>query len=322
MKSQLWKGVKRGSRGKARKVRDDEKGRCYAPDMGAGREALREELGKLGGAGIPDWEVSPSKGRLSGHIGQVIAQNLVHVTCFKEVGSLVAQCMKLCCKPLPIAEDETRTPFSSPSFASAALPEVREPTWNEAVLQGLFHLAGSTETEDSKILRGPVVEKSVSQQLERFDMWEEPWVSQEFSEFFARKGVDYSGEEVKLAQDLVWEAVLNSLPQGVGKLDLTEFCTLGTRHYVENFTDYLVPEEAQLPVKPPRVMVRPSDWAQLCEGLVARGICGVMPLSHVHHIQGQPLLNGLFAVGKDEYVRLFGNTEAHYEFDSGKHPMC
>ena len=67
-----------------------------------------------------------------------------------------------------------------------------------------------------------------------------------------RRKVDYCGEEVKLAQSVTWAAVSESLPEGVGSLPLTDFCTLGTKRYVDEFEKYLLPEDAQVRVKPPR----------------------------------------------------------------------
>eukprot|EP00438_Fugacium_kawagutii_P027330 Skav200816 [mRNA] locus=scaffold454:45465:48980:- [translate_table: standard] len=146
--------------------------------------------------------------------------------------------------------------------------------------------------------------ESLRKQLQRFDVWNEPVTTMSFRDFFVTKNVDYQGEEVRVAQQVVWEAVANSFPQEVGHLDLVKFCTLGTLHYVEHFEEYLVPMEQQRQVKPPRVMVEDSQWPAVCEGLLKKGVCEVWPVDELHHIQGAPLLNGMFAVGKGEYVGL------------------
>lgn len=114
--------------------------------------------------------------------------------------------------------------------------------------------------------------------------------------------MDYTGEEVKVAQRLSWSAVSPSLPEGVGCLPLEDFCRLGTLHYVQHFTDYLLPEDAIQVPRAPTVMVKPGSWEELCEGLISKNICEVWPLEELFHWQGQPLVNGLFAVGKGEYM--------------------
>lgn len=87
-------------------------------------------------------------------------------------------------------------------------------------------------------------------------MWGETDTGCSFELFFKSKSIDYTGEEVKLAQNLVWEAVQASLPKsGPG----------------------FVRTDCQ-------------------EGL--RGLAYFPIVSH----SGCPVANGLFAVGKGEYV--------------------
>ena len=116
-----------------------------------------------------------------------------------------------------------------------------------------------------------------------------------------RRKVDYCGEEVKVAQSVTWAAVSESLPEGVGSLPLTEFCTLGTKGYVDDFEKYLLPKDVQMRVKPPRVMISESEWRNVCQGLIEKRVCEVWPVTQLHHINGAPLLNGMFAVGKGEF---------------------
>ena len=136
---------------------------------------------------------------------------------------------------------------------------------------------------------------------ERFDVWDMCLDPIDFDSFFKKRGVTYAGEEVRLAQTLCWEAVRNSLPEQVGQLDLLDFCTEGTLHYIRHLEDFLVPEDAMVHTKPPKVMVG-DDWGVLSRGLVDRGICEVWPVENLYHIGQEPLLNGLFAVGKGEFV--------------------
>ena len=147
----------------------------------------------------------------------------------------------------------------------------------------------------------PEVKKGLQKIIDRFDVWdmERPEVS--FAKLFTTKDLDYTGEEIKLAQKLNWVAVERSLPDGVGQLPLQEFCTMGTLEYVLNFEKYLVPmEDVEVPKKP-KVMVEPQSWETLCTGLVEKNICEVWPLDDVFHLRGEPILNGMFAVGKGEF---------------------
>ena len=45
----------------------------------------------------------------------------------------------------------------------------------------------------------------------------------ELQGFFAKRGVTYDGEEVRVAQTLSWEGVRGSLPDEVGQLELRDF---------------------------------------------------------------------------------------------------
>ena len=146
------------------------------------------------------------------------------------------------------------------------------------------------------------VVKNLGRLVHRFDIWksEPPEVS--FKQLWSSKTLDYVGEEVKVAQRLKWQAVAPSLPEGVGQLPLEEFCRLGTLHYVQHFTDYLLPADAMQAPRPPAVMVEPESWDDLCLGLVGRKICDIWPVDELFHCDGKPLLNGLFAVGKGEFV--------------------
>ena len=116
-----------------------------------------------------------------------------------------------------------------------------------------------------------------------------------------QKSVDYCGEEVKVAQRLKWSCVSPSLPDGVRQLRLENFGA-GTLHYIQNFTKYLLPADAQQVPKPPTVMVEPESWGQLCCGLVEKHICDIWPVDQLFHCQGEAVLNGLFVVGKGEYL--------------------
>ena len=49
-------------------------------------------------------------------------------------------------------------------------------------------------------------------------------------------------------------------------------------------------------------MVEDQDWGAVCTGLVQSGICTFIKEEEVFHVHGQPLLNGMFGVTKDEWT--------------------
>ena len=126
------------------------------------------------------------------------------------------------------------------------------------------------------------------------------FVNCSWAKFFAVKSIDYKGDEVCLAQRTSWANVAPALPDEVGMVPLESVCTLGCREYVLNFEHYLVPSELMTHTRAPRVMVDDHEWAEMCRGLLTKGVCTMLPQSQLFHVQGQPLLNGLFGVLKDE----------------------
>ena len=127
-----------------------------------------------------------------------------------------------------------------------------------------------------------------------------------FDDFYSSKGLDYHGDEVQLARKVTWESIEPSLPKEVGSLDIRHFCTGGVLHYINNFTDFLIPKEQQLVCKSPRVMVENEDWLILAKGLVDRGLCEIKGKDSLYQVGGNVLHNGMFAVSKQEFQ---GNVE-------------
>ena len=70
--------------------------------------------------------------------------------------------------------------------------------------------------------------------------WKETIPPEDFSQLFKYKGVDYRGEEVKLARSFEWKQIAGALPEGVAALKVEDFCTAGCRYLVEDFTRFLV----------------------------------------------------------------------------------
>ena len=123
----------------------------------------------------------------------------------------------------------------------------------------------------------------------------------EWETFFKNRGVDYQGEEVKVAHYFTWENVAPALPKEIGRVALEDLCTLGAKHYVENFEQYLKPRELWTPVSKPRVMVEDSSWGAVCQGLVSSGVCTYLTKEELFQGPNGPLLNGMFGVTKDEF---------------------
>lgn len=231
-----------------------------------------------------------------------LSSNLLQVMSLKDVGYSLHQCLLLCCKPWSMAELPQESLKAPGSLAYAMQGDPSLSTWENATTLALQHMAGLEASRLAELRCDPAEKSCVRAQLQRFDVWDEKFDVVDFERFWEIKTIGYTGDEVKLAQHLNWTAVENSLPEGVGHLKLTDFCTLGTRGYVERFEDFLLPDEMRERLKPPRVMVEDNQWDLLCKGLIERNICKVMPLEEVYHLDGEPLLNGLFAVGKGEFV--------------------
>ena len=132
--------------------------------------------------------------------------------------------------------------------------------------------------------------------------WNEVSDEVTWEKFFQVKGVDYKGDEVMCAKTISWESVSPALPLEVGGVALSSVVELGSLHYVQNFSSFLLDPEDQVYVKPPRVMVEADDWEPLCRNLLTRGIFDRVHESEVYHVQGRPLLNGLFGVSKQEFT--------------------
>jgi hypothetical protein len=71
-------------------------------------------------------------------------------------------------------------------------------------------------------------------------------------------------------------------------------------HFVNNIEETILPVDEQSIGKTPSVMVFDEHWEELASNLVSRGLCEVVHESSLHHVGQSVLLNGLFAVGKDE----------------------
>ena len=137
-------------------------------------------------------------------------------------------------------------------------------------------------------------------QSEVVTTWKESFEETNWHNFFKLKTVDYTGEEVLCAQYTSWENLAPAMPKEIASVPLSEVCELGCKHYVENFVSYVLPEEMQQSMKPPRVLISSEAWPDVCRGLLGNGVCIPVLERDIFHVHGQPLLNGLFGVPKGE----------------------
>ena len=276
-------------------------------DKGLERAKDKVNFNTTDSGGAEEVVVQPSAFKRAGEdlrerVKTTLSCNLVQELSLRGVGYTLYQCLLHCCKPKSTAEEPVTSKVSTGNLAYAVQDDPTRKTWENATVLALQHLAGLEASQMAGLRCEAAQKEGVRVQLERFNVWEEKLQVVDFKRYFETKTIDYSGDEVRTAQKLNWKAVSNSLPEGVGHLELKHFCTLGTRAYVENFEDFLVPEDLRSRVKPPRVMVEEGQWDDLTTGLVERNLCKIMPLEEVYHLHDEPLLNGLFAVGKSEWV--------------------
>lgn len=123
-----------------------------------------------------------------------------------------------------------------------------------------------------------------------------------WEDFWKIRGIDYKGDEVLTAQKISWESIAPALPAEVGGVPLVDLVKLGTLHYVENSSDFLLDPADQKYVRPPRVMVDQCDWDSLCANLLSKGVFSKMHEDDIYRVDDKPLLNGLFGVSKNEFT--------------------
>ena len=136
----------------------------------------------------------------------------------------------------------------------------------------------------------------------RFVRLEERIPELDWHEFFQVRSIDYKGDEVRVARNFSWNNISPALPGDVGNVPLSEVCTLGCRHYVLHFDQYLKPPSEWVKVRAPRVMVDDGCWPDVCVGLVTSGVCVYILEQDVFDTGDGPLLNGLFGVTKDDFT--------------------
>ena len=175
--------------------------------------------------------------------------------------------------------------------------------WMVCVCSGLNSFWGGPPCNVSKaselqrkVMRGLYIE------VERFCELGLKSVGVDWTTVFAVRGIDYKGEEVKVAKWVTWANIGPALPKEIGAVPLEEVCSLGCREYVESFDRFLKPCNLWGKVTQPKVMVEDAAWGEMRAGLVKSGVCCYLEESEVFHIGSTPLLNGLFGVSKEEWT--------------------
>ena len=93
--------------------------------------------------------------------------------------------------------------------------------------------------------------------------WPERLEQTSWQDFFHLKTIDYCGDEVLCAQSTSRANLAPAMPSEIASVDLAEVCELGCKHYVEHFTEYLLPGEMQKAMKGPRVLVHDDHWQEV-----------------------------------------------------------
>ena len=286
---------------------EGESSACFEEGSGSKNSQNEEEFDakKEDGRQLPDGRTSQKSGeRISGIVRTRLA-GLSKGCTVGELGDLVSHVLDLLenpsqmCRPGSTARKFDLFPL--PVQRQGLLGDSRHPFLQALVVcLNSLHGCGDVGPGDAASPAAQVVLKRLDSVLQGSHILNEVLPEIDFANFFTQKGLDYAGEEVRLAQPISWPSVEASLPPEAGSLDIRDFCSGGVLHFINNIDETIVPADFQQPMKCPSVMVCDGDWEPLARGLVERGLCKVVCQEELHHIGSQPLLNGLFSVGKDE----------------------
>ena len=184
-------------------------------------------------------------------------------------------------------------------------PDIHELTlnWVVCVTVGLNSFWGEQVLSEEDVAPGQsACLDMIRQEVERFCQLKVQTVGVDWQAFFSIKGIDYKGDEVRVARWIRWENVSPALPKEIGRVPLHEVCTQGCREYVLSFDSFLKPREKWGSTKGPRVMVEDGAWGELCTGLVSAGVCCFLEEDQVFNTGSGQLLNGLFGVSKEDWT--------------------
>ena len=193
---------------------------------------------------------------------------------------------------------------SSPDLIAECVPEETEDVRCalRVVVKSLNSLNGEgnqcvkvASDYQRKILKG------LGEDCSRVCSWQFETHPPTWDEFFRVRGVDYKGDEILTAQSMRWENVAPALPREVGGVELDQVVELGCKYYVQNFEEFLLDPKDQIACRPPKVMVPSEAWPTFCRELLDLGVFSRVHESDLYRVGGQPLVNGLFGVSKNEF---------------------
>eukprot|EP00435_Cladocopium_sp_Y103_P057709 s1098_g20.t1 len=221
------------------------------------------------------------------------------------IQQLLQEVLPLRSEPMGKRNDTTLFPLpTSRSILSESFPLLSpsEIFWMSNICIGLNSLWGEPLSFEGSVT-GVVFDClcHLVSDIKRISAWTGKIESFDWDAFFSTRSIDYKGDEVKTAREFTWNNIAPALPKEIGRVPLAEVCSLGAKHYVENFDAYLRPPERWELKRPPRVMVPDDAWGEVCRGLTDCGICTFMKEEDLFHTGNTPLLNGLFGVTKDEF---------------------
>ena len=200
-------------------------------------------------------------GRSVQQLGSFLLQRLMEVTSLR---SQLTGCGDTALFPLPTSINLLQTLWAT--IDSEVL------NWVVCVCLGLNSLWGGDNLGE-KLLgsKQRVCLDMIRNEVERFCNLGLKASGVDWQEFFTVRGIDYKGDEVKVARWIKWENVCPALPREIGLVPLEEVCTLGCRNYVLSLDSYLKPRDSWGVIKRSRVMVEDGAWGELCTGLLSPG---------------------------------------------------
>ena len=128
--------------------------------------------------------------------------------------------------------------------------------------------------------------------------------AEEAEKELAGRFVTYTGEEVPKMQTIRFDAAVAALPPQShgGSIDVLKLVSDGTRSFLENPEKSLLSQPKMGVKLQAKVHIKPEEALAFCQELVSRNICTWVSHDAVLRVNGECVLNGMFAVGKNTYL--------------------